>query len=64
MKKHTIYTADIPFLRQEPLVEERTCAKPGCTENGDYKAPRSSRDVRDYIWFCLEHVREYNKSWN
>jgi DnaJ-domain-containing protein 1 len=20
--------------------------------------------LRDYLWFCLEHVREYNKSWN
>lgn len=44
--------------------DRRCCAKDGCTEDGDYKAPRSAHDVRDYIWFCLDHVREYNKSWN
>jgi len=20
--------------------------------------------LRDYIWFCLDHIRAYNKSWN
>lgn len=41
-----------------------TCAKEGCEQVGQYKAPKSIHDVRDYIWFCLDHVREYNKSWN
>ena len=27
-------------------------------------APKSRDALRDYIWFCLKHVRAYNKSWN
>ena len=40
------------------------CAWPGCSASGNYPAPHSPRDLRRFIWFCLEHIREYNKSWN
>ena len=30
----------------------------------EYRAPKSRDRLEDYFWFCLEHVREYNKSWN
>ena len=40
------------------------CEHPGCTEIGEHRAPRSRERLGDYYWFCLEHVREYNKSWN
>lgn len=42
----------------------RVCDHPGCAEAGEYRAPRSRSRLDDYFWFCLEHVREYNKSWN
>jgi hypothetical protein len=64
MKKQHINIPDIPFVSRPPESERRDCAKDGCTEDGDYRAPRSTHDVHDYIWFCLDHVREYNKSWN
>ena len=64
MKKQTIETPDMRFWDSAKEPEVKICAKSGCDEEGLYKAPRSSRDVRDYIWFCLDHVREYNKSWN
>lgn len=64
MKKQTIETPDYRFWKNDDDSAKTACAKPGCTEDGLYKAPRSSHDVRDYIWFCLDHVREYNKSWN
>ena len=64
MKKQTINIPDIKSWRQNEAPEIRLCAKEGCQEEGAYKAPRSSHNVRDYIWFCLDHVREYNKSWN
>lgn len=41
-----------------------SCAWPDCTAPGDFKAPRSPKQLRDYYLFCLDHVREYNKSWN
>ena len=40
------------------------CAAVGCKEEGKYPAPKSRNALRDYLWFCLEHVREYNKAWN
>jgi len=30
----------------------------------EHRAPKSRDRLEDYFWFCLEHVREYNKSWN
>jgi hypothetical protein len=40
------------------------CDIPGCAEKGEYKAPKSRYDLRDYYWFCLEHVRQYNANWD
>ncbi len=42
----------------------RCCAWPGCAAAGDYPAPSSRRELRAFIWFCLAHIREYNKNWN
>ncbi len=44
--------------------EPRHCDYPGCTEGGAHKAPRSRDDLRSYYWFCLEHVRLYNRAWD
>jgi hypothetical protein len=40
------------------------CAYPHCPETGLYPAPKGRDRLREYFWFCLEHVREYNKTWN
>ncbi|MEC8245127.1 MAG: molecular chaperone DnaJ, partial [Pseudomonadota bacterium] len=50
----------------EPEQDGRTrlCAAEGCTAEAHYPAPKSRDALRDYLWFCLEHVRAYNKSWN
>jgi curved DNA-binding protein CbpA len=50
--------------RLDPHTSLRVCDHPGCTEAGEYRAPRSRQRLDDYYWFCLEHVREYNRSWN
>ena len=42
----------------------RTCAWPGCGRAADYRAPKSRTALRDFHWFCLEHVRRYNAGWN
>jgi hypothetical protein len=31
---------------------------------GEYRAPKSRASLRDYWWFCLEHVRGYNAAWD
>ena len=50
------------FFRQE--AETRACDRPGCTGHGQYRAPRSRDRLDEYYYFCLEHVREYNRAWN
>ena len=47
-----------------PEVPARPCDSPGCAQEGEYRAPRGRSDLRSYYWFCLDHVREYNASWN
>lgn len=42
----------------------RPCDHDGCDKAGEFRAPKDRSNLREYYWFCLEHVREYNKSWN
>ena len=40
------------------------CEHPGCKALGEYRAPKG-RDREGQYWrFCLQHVREYNASYN
>lgn len=41
----------------------RGCDMPGCSAQGEYKAPRD-RSLDGHYWFCLSHVQEYNKAWD
>ena len=43
---------------------QRVCEMPGCRLAGEYRAPRSRDQLDQYRWFCLGHVREYNKNWD
>jgi hypothetical protein len=42
----------------------RTCAHPECDKPGKYRAPKSPDHLDEFLWFCLQHVREYNLKWN
>jgi hypothetical protein len=42
----------------------RRCDRAGCAAEGLYRAPRSREALNSYLWFCLEHVREYNLAWD
>ena len=42
----------------------RKCDSYKCTEKGEYKAPKSRILLNDYFYFCLNHIKEYNKSWD
>ncbi len=48
----------------DPDAPGRTCDLPGCGAAGEYRAPKSRTALRDYWWFCLEHVRAYNSGWD
>ena len=40
------------------------CDHPGCVEGGEFRAPKGRLREGQYFCFCLEHVREYNASYN
>ena len=42
----------------------KICDFAKCNEVGEFRAPQSPDRLEEYFWFCLEHVREYNRSWN
>jgi hypothetical protein len=47
----------------DPRGPSRPCEAPGCTAAGEFRAPKD-RSLRSYHWFCLQHVREYNATWD
>ena len=40
------------------------CDHPNCTVPAKHRAPKARSQLTDYYWFCLDHIREYNRSWN
>ena len=64
---------DSPFfnrIRVKPPEDPRprpqapVCQWPGCACEGTHRAPKGRMREREYWRFCLEHVREYNQSYN
>ena len=43
---------------------ERICSNPECKELGLYPAPKSRDKLREYLYFCINRIRNFNKSWN
>ena len=41
-----------------------TCEWPECQNKGSHRAPKGRDNQREYWHFCLNHVREYNQSYN
>ncbi len=52
--------------REKPPVEERQprCEAPGCRQPAPHRAPKGRMHEGEYFRFCLDHVREYNRSYN
>ncbi len=48
----------------DPDAPGRCCDVPGCGAPGAYRAPKSRQSLREYWWFCLDHVRGYNAAWD
>ncbi len=48
----------------ETAATERPCEHPGCDRAGLYRAPRAPADLSRFRWFCLDHIRAYNASWD
>ncbi len=53
---------DAGEVRPEPRV--RACQMRGCKAEGTHRAPKGRNAEGEYFWFCIDHVRDYNKSYN
>lgn len=53
-----------PNPAEMPVRDVRGCDWPGCHAGGEFRAPRARDRLTEYFWFCLDHVRDYNASWN
>ena len=57
-------------IRVKPDQERQTarhvplCGWEGCDKAGIYRAPKGRGREGEYHMFCLDHVRDYNKSYN
>ncbi|MEH6476685.1 MAG: J domain-containing protein [Sneathiella sp.] len=56
------------FTKRNPSELDRACDHDDCNAEGEFRAPKLRMMDRggpgDYRWFCLKHIREFNKSWN
>lgn len=44
--------------------KHRKCQWDFCNSRGHHRAPASTGNAPEYYWFCLKHIREYNRNWN
>ncbi len=64
------FIRDIDRIRIKPRRQARlrrdtpVCEWDGCTLAGEHRAPKAPNQLREYRWFCMEHARAYNRSWN
>ncbi len=58
-----IRTKSVPKeARADPVAVP--CDHPGCGKAGDYRAPMGRDREGQYFCFCLEHVRDYNATYD
>lgn len=62
--KFRSYWSTLQDPPETALTPTKCCDIAGCAERGDFKAPKSRDELKQYYYFCLEHVREYNQNWD
>ncbi|MFG1413949.1 DnaJ domain-containing protein [Xanthobacter sp. VTT E-85241] len=64
---------DSPFfdsIRVKPSADRlrrptcATCDWPGCTRDGTHRAPKGRAAEGEYWNYCIDHVKQYNQSYN
>jgi hypothetical protein len=50
--------------REEPSARKVVCDFPNCENTGEFRAPMGRLREGQYFCFCLDHVREYNATYN
>ncbi len=44
--------------------KNRLCDSKGCKAPAEFRAPKGRSSEGEFFWFCLDHVRAYNKGYN
>ena len=59
-------STDFFYLDEDSQILSLTkyCEWRNCDEKGEFRAPKSRLMLNQYYFFCLEHIKEYNKSWD
>jgi len=53
-----------PRYTSAEATHEHVCDWPGCDAQGEHRAPKSRTHLDEFSFFCLDHIRQFNKSWN
>lgn len=53
-----------PQAEEVRQAQEPACEHPGCKRKGEFRAPKGRDFEGQFFQFCLEHVKEYNASYN
>jgi len=61
---HSKSAWQVGFDPAETAQAQRRCDHPGCSQDGEFRAPRARDRLTEYFWFCLDHVLAYNAAWN
>ena len=62
MTKARTDAVEEPFVPRDPGT--RRCDGADCHAEGVYRAPVAPDRLDEHYWFCLEHIRAYNSTWN
>lgn len=54
---------------EDGVIRKKECDFPGCENVGEYPAPKGEESENltkpeRWLWFCLEHVRFFNSTWD
>ena len=63
MSKNKINIRNKKFSWENDM-NTKICDQKNCKKLGEYRAPKSRTNLNTYLYFCLQHVKEYNKSWD
>lgn len=53
-----------PDIERSSDAAVRCCARPDCPNEGTHRVPKGRDNLDEYLWFCLEHARAHNESWD
>lgn len=56
---------DSPFtFSSKRKTSARICDWPGCASEAEHRTNKSPREMGTHVWYCVDHIRQHNKSWN